>query len=85
MVGGTTLLAATDAGDAVGALMGTAIAGGFWLAVAFRSFRLRDENSPKYVGLYRWTGEQVQTRRRAVICVVLWSLVVFVMNLLILG
>ncbi len=68
--------------DALAALLGTVTAGGLWLAFAFRSLRLREERSPRYVGLYRWTGEQVRTRGRAVAFVLAWGVVVFVVNLL---
>ncbi len=76
------LIVAANVGEAVGALVGTAVAGAIWLAFAFRSLRLRDEGSPQYVGLYRWTGEQVRTRRRAVAFVVGWGLAIFLLNLL---
>jgi hypothetical protein len=79
------VIVAAELGEAVGALVGTAVAGALWLAFAFRSLRLRDEGSPQYVGLYRWTGEQVRTRRRAVAFVVGWGLVIFAVNLLISG
>jgi hypothetical protein len=81
--GADALLAA--AADAVGALVGITVAGALWLGLAFRSLRLRDEGSPQYVGLYRWTAEQVRTRARAVAFVVAWALVILVVNLLILG
>jgi hypothetical protein len=87
--GGVVLLPgwvfASSTADAVAALVGTAVAGALWLALAFRSVRLRDEGSPKYVGYYRWTGEQVRTRRRAVAFVVGWGLVILLVNVLILG
>lgn len=85
MTGGTAWIAASDVGSAVGALIGTAIAGALWLAFALRSLRLRDEASPNYVGLYRWTGEQVRTRRRAVAFMLGWGIAVFVANLVILS
>jgi hypothetical protein len=72
-------------GDAVGAVVGTAVAGVLWLVLAFRSLKLRDEGSPRYVGFYRWTGDQVRTRPRAVAFVVAWGLVVSVVNVLIAG
>ena len=71
--------------DAVGAIVGTAVAGVLWLLLAFRSLKLRDEGSPRYVGLYRWTGEQVRTRPRAVAFVVAWGVAVSVVNALIAG
>lgn len=71
--------------DAIGALVGVAIAGALWLALAFRSVRLKEEESPEYVGLYRWTGDAVRTRRRAVAFVIAWGLVIFLINLLVLG
>ncbi len=71
--------------DAAGAIVGTAVAGALWLAIAFRSLKLRDEGSDRYVGLYRWTGEQVRTRPRAVAFVVAWGVVVSVVNVLIAG
>ncbi|HWC10632.1 MAG TPA: hypothetical protein VG455_05355 [Acidimicrobiales bacterium] len=77
------MIGAADSGEAVGAVLGTAAAAVLWLAFAFRSLRLRDEDSPRYMGLYRWTGEQVQTRRRAVAFAGGWGLVILVVNLLI--
>ncbi len=74
-----------SAADAVGAIAGTAFAGALWLALAFRSLKLREEGSPRYVGFYRWTGEQVRTRPRAVAFVVTWGLAILVVNLLILS
>ena len=74
-----------SAADAVGAIAGTAFAGALWLVLAFRSLQLRDEGSPRYVGFYRWTGEQVRTRRRAVVFVLAWGLAVSVVNVLIAG
>lgn len=82
MVGAEAWVGASAA-DAVGAILGTAVAGALWLALAFRSLRLRDEGSPEYVGLYRWTGEQVRTRARAV--GVVGGLAVSVGNILIAG
>lgn len=72
-------------GDAVGALVGVAIAGAVWLAFAFRSLRLREEGSEEYAGLYRWTGDAVRTRRRAVAFVVVLGLIIFLVNLLLTG
>ena len=77
--------AAADAADTVGALAGVAVAGGLWLVLAFRSLKLRDEGSPRYAGLYRWTGEQVRTRPRAVVFVVAWGVAVSVINVLVAG
>jgi hypothetical protein len=71
--------------DAVGAIVGTAFAAALWLVLAFRSIKLRDEGSPRYVGLYRWTGDQVRTRPRAVAFVVAWGVAVSVVNVLIAG
>ena len=71
--------------DAVGGIVGTAAAAAFWLALAFRSIKLREEGSAQYVGLYRWTGEQVRTRPRAVAFVVAWGLAVSVVSILIAG
>ena len=78
-------LAAADAADTVGAVVGVALAGGLWLFFAFRSLRLRDEGGPAYAGFYRWTGEQVRTRPRAVAFVVIWGLLILAVNLLFLG
>ena len=76
-------LVAADVANAVGALVGIAVAGALWLVFAFRSLKLRDEGSPLYVGLIRWTGEQVRTRQRAVAFVLAWGLIMFVLNVLI--
>ncbi len=78
-------LAASDVGNAIGALVGTSIGAAVLLAVAFRSFRLRDEASPSYVGLSRWMGENVRTRGRAMAFVVVVAIAVFVVNLLLSG
>jgi len=76
---------AADIGSALAALVGTAVAGALWLALAFRSMKLRDDGSPDYVGLYRWTGEQVRTRARAVAFVVVLACTVVVANLFVSG
>ncbi len=69
--------------DALGAVLGTVAAAALWLAFAFRSLRLREEGSPRYVALYRWTGEQVQTRRRAVAFAGAWTVILSVANVLV--
>ena len=79
------VIVAAALADAVGALAGVAVAGAVWLAFAFRSLRLKETESPEYVGLYRWTGDAVRTRGRAVAFVVAWGLVIFVVNLLLIG
>ncbi len=81
---GPVVVLAANLGDTVGALVGVAVAGAVWLAFAFRALRLRDEGSPDYVGFYRWTGEQVRTRERAVAFVLFWAAVIFVANLVLL-
>ena len=78
-------IAAADLASVLGALAGTAVAGALWLAFAFRSIKLRDEGSPDYVGLYRWTGDQVRTRQRAVVFVLVWGCAIFVANLVLSG
>ncbi|HEX2192525.1 MAG TPA: hypothetical protein VHH09_04985 [Acidimicrobiales bacterium] len=79
------MIVAAALGDAVGALVGVAIAGAVWLAFAFRSLRLKEAESAEYVGLHRWTGDAVRTRGRAVAFVVAWGLLIFVVNLLFIG
>lgn len=36
------------------------------LMVSFRSLRLKTEGGPQYTGLWRWVGEKIKTRTRAV-------------------
>ena len=78
---GPVVVLVANLGETVGAVVGVAVGGAVWLAFAFRAVRLRDEGSPGYVGFYRWTGEQVRTRERAVAFVVFWAAVIVVANL----
>ena len=82
-VPGASVFQTGQMADALGAVLGTVAAGALWLAFAFRSLRLRDEGSPRYVALYRWTGEQVKTRRRAVAFAGAWTVILAVANVLV--